>query len=279
MSIAGLARFRVNLHYQRGAVSSAIRSIPHEVKTVQDLGLPPIVLELSKKPRGLILVTGPTGSGKSTTLAAMIDYVNRERACHIITVEDPIEYLHRHRKSVIEQREVEADTKSFASALKYVLRQDPDVILVGEMRDLETIQAAITAAETGHLVLATLHTPDAPQTVDRIIDVFPPYQQQQIRIQLSSCLEAILAQQLLPKISGQGRVCAIEVLIGTPAVQSLIREGKTHQLYSTMETSFKVGMLTLDRSLANLYKRGQISYETALSKARKRDDLARIMQS
>jgi len=277
LSVQGLARFRVNVHRQRGSVCASLRAIPHEILSIDELRLPPAVYELARRPRGLVLVTGPTGSGKSTTLAAMIDLINQERTCHIITVEDPIEYLHRHRSSVIEQRELEADTKSFADALKFALRQDPDVILIGEMRDLETIAAAITAAETGHLVLATLHTTDAPQTVDRIVDVFPPHQQQQIRIQLSVTLEGVLSQQLLARATGKGRACAVEVLVGTPAVQALIREGKTHQLYSVMETSAKVGMQTLDRALLNLYKKGMISHEEALRKARKKEDLARVM--
>lgn len=277
LSVTGLARFRLNVHLQRGSVAAAIRTIPHQILSIDDLGLPRVVYELARRPRGLVLVTGPTGSGKSTTLAAMIDLINSEQACHIITVEDPIEYLHQHKKAVVEQREVEADTDSFTKALKYVLRQDPDVILIGEMRDLETIAAAITAAETGHLVFATLHTTDAPQTVDRMIDVFPPHQQQQIRMQLSVVLEGVLAQQLLPRASGHGRCLGCEVLVGTPAVQSLIREGKTHQLYATMETSTKFGMQTLDRALANLYKKGMISYDVALNKARKKEDLARVM--
>jgi twitching motility protein PilT len=277
LSVAGLARFRLNVHMQRGSVAAAIRTIAHQIPSIDDLGLPRVVFDLARKPRGLVLVTGPTGSGKSTTLASLIDLINTEQASHIITVEDPIEYLHNHKKCVGEQREVEADTESFAIALKFVLRQDPDVILIGEMRDLETIAAAITAAETGHLVFATLHTTDAAQTVDRIIDVFPPHQQQQIRLQLSVVLEGILAQQLLPRASGRGRCMACEVLIGTPAVQSLIREGKTHQLYATMETSSKYGMQTLDRSLATLYRKGLISYDVALNKARKKEDLARVL--
>ncbi len=277
LSVAGLARFRLNVHMQRGSVAAAIRTIAHQIPSIDDLGLPRVVFDLARKPRGLVLVTGPTGSGKSTTLASLIDLINTEQASHIITVEDPIEYLHNHKKCVVEQREVEADTESFAIALKFVLRQDPDVILIGEMRDLETIAAAITAAETGHLVFATLHTTDAAQTVDRIIDVFPPHQQQQIRLQLSVVLEGILAQQLLPRASGRGRCMACEVLIGTPAVQSLIREGKTHQLYATMETSSKYGMQTLDRSLATLYRKGLISYDVALNKARKKEDLARVL--
>jgi len=277
LGVANLSRFRINVHMQRGTVAAAIRTIPKSIPSIDDLGLPVIVKDLAKRPRGLVLVTGPTGSGKSTTLAAMIDMVNTQRACHIITVEDPIEYLHKHKSSVIEQREIGADTASFTTALKYVLRQDPDVILIGEMRDLETIAAAITAAETGHLVFATLHTTDAAQTVDRIIDVFPSHQQQQIRMQLAGTLEGVLAQQLLPKASGRGRVCAIEVLTGTPAVQNLIREEKTQQLYATMEASTKYGMQTLDRALAALYKRGLISYEMALQKAHKKEEMVRVL--
>lgn len=277
LGVANLSRFRINVHMQRGTVAAAIRSIPKLIPTIEELGLPLIVKELSQRPRGLVLVTGPTGSGKSTTLASMINLINSQRTCHIITVEDPIEYLHRHKSSVIEQREVGQDTVSFASALKYALRQDPDVILIGEMRDLETIAAAITAAETGHLVFATLHTTDAAQAVDRMIDVFPSHQQQQIRMQLASTLEGILAQQLLAKSSGKGRVVAMEVLIGTPAVQNLIREQKTHQIYATMESSTKVGMQTLDRALGSLYKRGMITYETALQKCHKREEMMRVL--
>ncbi len=279
LSVTGLARFRVNVHYQKGTVAAAFRTIPHNIKNLDDLKLPPVVRELALKPRGLVLVTGPTGSGKSTTLASMIDLINTEKACHIITVEDPIEYLHQHKKGILEQREVEADTTSFASALKYALRQDPDVILIGEMRDLETIAAAISAAETGHFVMATLHTTDAAQTVDRIIDVFPPHQQQQIRMQLSVTLEGVLAQQLLPMATGKGRVCAVEILLGTAAIQSLIREGKTHQLYATMETSAKVGMQTLDRALISLYKRRLITRQMALSRARKPAELERLLDA
>ncbi len=277
LGVQNLSRFRINVHMQRGTVAASIRTIPKNIPKIDDLGLPAIAKELAKRPRGLVLVTGPTGSGKSTTLASMIDLINSERSCHIITIEDPIEYLHQHKTSVIEQREVGADTSSFTSALKYVLRQDPDVILIGEMRDLETIAAAITAAETGHLVFATLHTTDAAQTVDRIIDVFPSYQQQQIRMQLASTLEGVLAQQLLPKASGKGRVCAMEVLIGTPAVQNLIREEKTQQLYATMEASNRVGMQTLDRALATLYKRGLINYEMALQKVHKKEEMIRVL--
>ena len=277
LGVSNLSRFRVNIHMQRGTVAAAIRTIPQKIPVLDDLGLPSVARELCALPRGLVLVTGPTGSGKSTTLAAMIDLINSERSVHIITVEDPIEYLHKHKLSVIEQREVGADTQSFQAALKYVLRQDPDVILIGEMRDLETIASAITAAETGHLVFATLHTTDAAQTVDRMIDVFPSHQQEQIRMQLSTSLQAVLAQQLLVKASGRGRVVAVEVLTGSPAVQSLIREAKTHQLYATMEASSKAGMQTLDRALVNLYRKGTISYETVLQKAHKKEEMMRVI--
>ena len=277
LSVTGLSRFRVNIHFQRGSVAAAVRRIPHDILSLEELGVPKIASRLCALPRGLVLVTGPTGSGKSTTLAAMIDLINQERACLIITVEDPIEYLHHHKKAVVEQREIGSDTDSFTAALKYVLRQDPDVILIGEMRDLETIAAAITAAETGHLVLATLHTTDAPSTVDRIVDVFPPHQQQQIRMQLSTVLEGVVTQQLLIKATGRGRVVSTEIMIGTPAVQSLIREEKTHQIYATIETSAKYGMQTMDKSLEQLYRRGLINRETALSKARKREDMERIL--
>ena len=226
LSVKNLSRFRVNVHSQRGTVAMAIRAIPFEIRTIEELRLPPVVKDICTKSRGLVLVTGPTGSGKSTSLAAMVDLVNRTRQCHIITIEDPIEYLHEHKLALVEQRELESDTHSFSSALKYAMRQDPDVILVGEMRDLETIQSAITAAETGHLVFATLHTNDASQTVDRMIDVFPPHQQQQIRIQLASVLEAVFSQQLLPLTTGKGRIAAIEILIGTPAIQGTYPRGQ-----------------------------------------------------
>ena len=234
-SLPGRSRFRVNVFQQRDAVGAVFRVIPFEIKDVDDLGLPSVVMDLARFQRGFVVVTGPTGSGKSTTLAAMVDIVNRERAGHIMTVEDPIEFLHRHKTCVVNQREVGADTHGFAQALKHVLRQDPDVILVGEMRDLETIGTAITAAETGHLVFATLHTQDAPQTIDRIIDVFPPHQQQQVRVQLSTTLQGVVTQQLVPTVDGHGRVAAVEVLVCTPAVRNLIREGKTHQIYSSMQ--------------------------------------------
>lgn len=276
--IKGLSRFRANIFIQRGAVAGAFRAIPFNIRTFKELGLPDILNELVKKPRGLILVTGPTGSGKSTTLAAMIDRINNERYEHIVTVEDPIEYLHSHKKCLINQREVTSDTSSFKTALRYILRQDPDVVLIGEMRDLETIEAALIVSETGHLTLATLHTNTAVQTINRIIDVFPPYQQEQIRVQLSFVLEGILAQQLIPKKSGQGRVSAVELLIPTPAIRNLIREDKIHQIYAMMQTGqAKFGMQTMNQSLLDLYMRGLISYEDALSKSPIPDELLNMM--
>jgi twitching motility protein PilT len=266
--LKGLSRFRANIFMQRGAVAGAFRAVPFGIRSFKELGLPEILNELAKKPRGLILVTGPTGCGKSTTLAAMIDRINTERACHIITIEDPIEYLHSHRKALINQREVNSDTESFKAALRYVLRQDPDVVLIGEMRDLETIEAALTVSETGHLTLATLHTNSAVQTINRIIDVFPPHQQEQVRVQLSFVLEGIIAQQLIPRKGGIGRVLATEILIPTPAIRNLIREDKVHQIYSVMQTGqARSGMQTMNQSLYELYSRGQISYEEALGRS------------
>jgi twitching motility protein PilT len=266
-SIPGKARFRANAFYQRGSIGAAFRLIPAAISTFSDLGLPPVTESFACKPRGFVLVTGPTGSGKSTTLASVIDHINTTKAVNIITVEDPIEYLHQHKNSIISQREIGSDTKTFADALKYVLRQDPDVILIGEMRDLETVSAALTAAETGHLVFATLHTQDATQTIDRIVDVFPPHQQQQVRIQLASTLQGIISQQLLPTLDGRSRVLAYEVLVTTPAVRNLIREGKTHQIPTALQTGHQYGMCTMDESLADLYKRGHISLEGALAQA------------
>jgi twitching motility protein PilT len=277
--VKGLSRFRGNIFMQRGAVAGAFRLIPYKIRTFRELGLPPIIDKLSKKPRGLILVTGPTGSGKSSTLAAIIDKINDEREEHIITVEDPVEYLHPHKKCLVNQREVNADTSSFTTALKYVLRQDPDIVLIGEMRDLETIEAALTVAETGHLTLATLHTNSTVQTINRIIDVFPAYQQEQIRVQLSFVLEGIVAQQLIPKKSGKGRALAVEVFVPTPAIRNLIREDKVHQIYSMMQAGqSKFGMQTMNQSLYELYKKGELSYEDALSKSIMPDELLNMMQ-
>ncbi|HEY5649481.1 MAG TPA: type IV pilus twitching motility protein PilT [Nitrospiria bacterium] len=266
--LKGLSRFRANVFMQRGAVASAIRTIPFKILTFDELGLPPIVRELVKRPRGLILVTGPTGSGKSTTLATMIDTINSESHGHIVTIEDPIEFLHPHKKCLVNQREVGADTGSFKKALKYILRQDPDVVLVGELRDLETIEAALTIAETGHLTMATLHTNSAAQTINRIIDVFPSFQQPQVRAQLSFVLEGIMSQQLLVKASGQGRVLGLEILVPNPAIRNLIREDKVHQIYSTMQTGAgKSGMQTMNQSLAALYQKRIISYDDALNRS------------
>jgi twitching motility protein PilT len=258
----GLGRFRVNIYKQRGSYSMALRVVALTIPSMDTLRLPAVLKELAKKQRGLILVTGPTGSGKSTTLAAMIDHMNKTRNEHIITIEDPIEYLHKHEMSVVNQREIGHDSQSFANALRAALRQDPDVILVGEMRDLETIATAITAAETGHLVLSTLHTIGAAKTVDRIIDVFPPHQQQQVRIQLASVIEAVISQQILPKADGSGRVAAFEIMIANPAVRNLIREGKTHQIQTVIQTGSTVGMLTMDASLLDLYKKRLIDLPT-----------------
>jgi twitching motility protein PilT len=276
-SAAGIGRFRVNIFKQRGSHAIAIRVVGLKIPTLNDLQFPNIVRELTNNKRGLVLVTGPTGSGKSTTLAAMINEINITRASHIITLEDPIEYLHKHTKSIINQREIGKDTLSYANALRSVLREDPDVILVGEMRDLETISVALTAAETGHLVLSTLHTIGAAKTIDRVVDVFPPHQQQQVKIQLAAVLKGIVSQQLLPKPDGKGRAAALEIMIATTAIQNMIREGKTHQVESSIQTGAKYGMKTMDMSLAELYKKGLISYETALSYAIDRDMLSKII--
>lgn len=270
------ARFRVNLYHQRDSVGAAFRVIPTEIKPLEDLGVPPSVGAFAKLARGLVLVTGPTGSGKSTTLASIIDLVNRSRADHIMTVEDPIEFLHEHKKCVVNQREVGTDTHSFASALKHVLRQDPDIILVGELRDLETISIALTAAETGHLVFATLHTQDAAQTIDRVIDVFPPEQQEQIRVQLASAIQGVVCQTLCKRADGPGRVVATEVLVATPGIRNMIREGKTHQIYSSMQAGKNDGMHTMDQHLADLTKRGSISYEVGLEKCHSAADYNRL---
>jgi twitching motility protein PilT len=274
--LPGKARFRVNIFQQRDALGSVMRRIPFEIKTLDDLGLPNAVKEFANLRRGLVLVTGITGSGKSTTLAGLIDIVNTERAEHIMTVEDPIEFLHRHKKAVVNQREIGSDTHGFAEALKHVLRQDPDVILVGEMRDLETISSALTAAETGHLVFGTLHTQDAPQSVDRVIDVFPPHQQQQIRVQLAGTLAGVVSQQLLPTADKKGRVVAAEVLVATPAVRNLIREGKTHQIYTSMQAGGKYGMQVMDQALAELVKKGKVTYEMGLERAHHVEEFNRL---
>ena len=272
------ARFRVNLYQQRGSMGGAFRIIPTELRQLKALGVPESVGNFAQLARGLVLVTGPTGSGKSTTLAALIDLVNSTRADHIVTVEDPIEFLHQHKKSIVNQREVGSDTHSFASALKHVLRQDPDVILIGELRDLETISVALTAAETGHLVFATLHTQDAPQTIDRVIDVFPPHQQGQVRAQLAATLQGVICQTLVKRADGKGRAVATEVLVTTSAISNLIREGKTYQIVSMMQAGRAQGMHTMDQHLADLVKSGTITYEAALEKAHDIDGMDRLLQ-
>ncbi len=278
-SIPGLSRFRGNLLWQRGTLGAVYRAIPQRPLTLEELGLPASVAQLARRPRGLVLVTGPTGSGKSTTLAAMIDHVNRNFAHHIVTIEDPIEFLHKNQRSLIRQRELGSDTRSFAAALKHVLRQDPDLILVGEMRDLETISLAVTAAETGHLVFGTLHTNSAASTVDRIIDVFPGGQQQQIRMQLAATLQGVLSQTLVPKAKEPGRACAIEILIANHAVRNLVREGKTHQIENLMVSGATAGMQTLNASLAQLVKSGVVSLDSAIEKSNHPDDLRAAIPS
>ena len=263
----GVSRFRVNVFRQSGCVGAVMRAIPINIKTIDELMLPPVTKDICMRPRGLVLVTGPTGSGKSTTLAAMVDHINRYRRCHVLTIEDPIEFLHTDKLSEINQRELGMDTHSFADALKHCMRQNPDVILVGEMRDLETISLAITAAETGHLVFATLHTTDAPQTIDRVIDVFPPEQQEQIRTQLSVTILAIISQTLLPRADIAGRTAAFEIMVVTSAIRSLIREGKTHQIYTDIQTGGQYGMQSLDQCLVDLYKRRLVTYDNALAKS------------
>lgn len=276
--IKGLARFRANVFYQRGAVAGAFRTIPYEIRGFSELGLPTVVEHLSEKPRGLVLVTGPTGSGKSTTLASMVDKVNRERHDHIVTIEDPVEYLHPHKSCVVNQREIGADTFSFKNALKSILRQDPDVVLIGEMRDLETIEAALRIAETGHLTFATLHTNSAVETINRIIDVFPSHQQSQIRTQLSFVLQGILCQALLPTRDGKGRCLSVEVMIPNAAIRNLIREDKVHQIYSVMQTGQAgSGMQTFNQSLADLYLKGKLDLETALARSSQPDELQELI--
>lgn len=273
------ARFRVNYYRDRGALAAAFRLIPQRIPTVRELNLPPILESLTEKPRGLILVTGPTGSGKSTSLAAMINHINTNRALHVITIEDPIEYLHAHKLSIINQRELGGDTRSFAAALRSSLREDPDVLLVGEMRDIETIQLAITAAETGHLVFATLHTNNCAESIDRMIDVFPPGQQEQIRVQLANNIQAVVAQQLLPRANTPGRVPAIEVMIATPAIRNLIRENKTHQIPSMIQTSAAHGMVAMDQSLRDLYLKGFVTLEEAMLRAQNVDELKKMINT
>jgi twitching motility protein PilT len=275
-ALPGKARFRLNVYFQRDAIGAAFRLIPQEIKPLEELGIPPRVADMARLPRGFVLVTGPTGSGKSTTLASLVDLANRDRTDHIMTVEDPIEFLHQHKRCLVNQREVGEDTKSFASALKHVLRQDPDIILVGELRDLETISIALTAAETGHLVFATLHTQDAPQTVERVVDVFPTNQQEQVRVMLAGSLQGVVCQQLLPTADGSGRVAACEVMVATPAIRNLIRDGKTYQIYSAMQAGGRFGMQTMDQSLAGLVQRGVVSHELGLERCHHPDDFNRL---
>lgn len=278
--VKGLSRFRGNVFIQRGAVAGVFRVIPYKILSFDELGLPPVVKDLTEKPRGLILVTGPTGSGKSTTLASIIDRINNERHEHIITVEDPIEYLHPHKGCLVNQREVGSDTKSFKTSLKYILRQDPDVVLIGELRDLETIEASLTLAETGHLCFATLHTNSCAQTMNRIIDVFPPYQQTQVRTQLSFVLEGVLSQTLVPRASGRGRILALEVMVPNPAIRNLIREDKIHQIYSQMQVGQdRFGMQTMNQSLFSLFTRRLISLEEAIGRSPDPDEFRQMMGS
>lgn len=278
--VKGLSRFRGNVFIQRGAVAGVFRVIPYKILTFEELGLPSVVVELCAKPRGLILVTGPTGSGKSTTLASMIDYININRREHIVTIEDPIEYLHPHKGCLVNQREVGADTKGFKNALKYVLRQDPDVVLVGELRDLETIEAALTLSETGHLCLATLHTNSCVQTINRIVDVFPPYQQTQIRAQLSFVLEGVMSQNLIPKMNSKGRALSLEIMVPNAAIRNLIREDKVHQIYSQMQVGQdKFGMQTMNQSLLSLFQKRLISLEEALGRSQDPEELKQMISN
>ncbi|MCX7928043.1 MAG: type IV pilus twitching motility protein PilT [Candidatus Omnitrophica bacterium] len=276
LALPELDRFRVNVHLQKGAVEAAFRRIPKEIPSIEQLGLPPIAIELARKPNGLVLVTGPTGVGKTTTLAAMIDLINNERECLIITIEDPIEFIHKNKKAVIKQREVYQDTHSFAEALRHCLRQDPNIIVVGEMRDLETISTTLTAAETGHLVFATLHTPDAPQTIERIIDVFPPYQQAQVRLQLADCLQGVISQTLIPHASGQGRVLGTEIMVATPGIRNLIREQEIEQIPTLMQTGSQYGMRTMDKCLKELYNKGLITLDAAMAKVKNPDEFRQL---
>lgn len=276
LALPDLDRFRVNIHIQKGSVEAAFRRIPLEIPNVAKLGLPQIILDLANKPNGLVLVTGPTGMGKTTTLAAMINHINTERECLITCIEDPIEFIFTNKKSIVKQREVYSDTHSFAQALRHALRQDPNVIVVGEMRDLETISTALTAAETGHLVLATLHTPDAPQTISRIIDVFPPHQQQQVKMQLSDCLQGVVSQLLLPHLSGKGRVLCTEIMVATPGIRNLIREQEIEQIPTLMQTGSQHGMHTMDKSLKELHQKGLISLDMAMSKVKNREEFKQL---
>ncbi len=276
LALPGMDRFRINIHTQRGSVEAAFRRVPLVIPTMGELGLPSIVTELARRPNGLVLITGPTGVGKTTTLAAIVDLINNERESLVICIEDPIEFIYTNRKSVVKQREVYSDTRSFAEALRHALRQDPNVIVVGEMRDLETISTTLTAAETGHLVLATLHTPDAPQTVERIIDVFPPYQQQQVKLQLADCLQGVISQLLLPKASGHGRVLSTEIMIATPGIRNLIREQEIEQMPTLMQTGSQYGMKTMDKSLKELFQKGLISLDTAMSKVKNIDEFKQL---
>ncbi len=273
-----MGRFRCNLFQQRGSVGAVYRLIPEKIQTFQELGLPAVLATLAERPRGLILVTGPTGSGKSTTLAAMLDKINKERHDHILTIEDPIEFVHQHQSCIVNQREVHSDTQNFAGALRAALREDPDIVLIGEMRDLETVEAALTIAETGHLTLGTLHTSDCVQTMNRIVDVFPAHQQQQIRTQLSFTLQAVLCQQLLPKANGRGRALACEIMIANPAIRALIRDNKAHQIYSIIQTSGKIGMKTMNQSLYELYRGNVVDYEDALAVAPDATEFSRLVR-
>lgn len=277
-SSPGYGRYRVNAYRQRGSYGMALRIIPLIIPTMDSLGLPPVISDLARLPRGLILVTGPTGSGKSTTLASMVDQINRERNCHILTLEDPLEYLHKHNKAIVNQREIGSDSLSFGNALRGALREDPDVILVGEMRDLETISIAITAAETGHLVLSTLHTNGASKTIDRVVDVFPPHQQQQIKVQLASVIQAIVSQQLLPRGDGKGRVAALEIMVATPAIRNLIREGKNYQIDTAIQTGASLRMQTMDTALTNLYRRGVITKEVAMTQSFNQEEMKKNLR-
>ncbi|MBN1913838.1 MAG: type IV pilus twitching motility protein PilT [Candidatus Omnitrophica bacterium] len=276
LALPDLDRFRVNVHMQKGSVEIAFRRIPLNIPQAEELGLPQIVMDMARKPNGLVLVTGPTGMGKTTTLASMINLINNERECLIVCIEDPIEFIFINKKSIIKQREVYSDTTSFASALKRALRQDPNVIVVGEMRDLETISTTLTAAETGHLVLATLHTPDAPQTIERIIDVFPPYQQQQVRLQLADCLQAVFSQLLLPRSTGEGRVLGMEIMVATPAIRNLIREQQIEQIPTLLQTGSQYGMRTMDKSLKELFQKGLITLDTAMSKIKSPEEFRQL---